>query len=111
MKKQITIDKSFCDFCGKEASGYSQCMCCGKDLCYGCLKTEAKEYPHSVYCSGSGDGLYCLQCDRNLRDSDDNLHAAYRKIESLRNELKGWSEDFKKRCNDAEAEVIFQFKV
>ena len=104
MKKQVTVEQSFCDVCGKEASGYKKCDCCGKEFCHDCRKVEAKEYAHSVHCSGSG-GLYCLECDNKLRGGDDKLHTAYRKIEALRNEAKGWSDDFRKRCDRAESEV------
>lgn len=105
MKKQVIVEQSFCDLCGKEASGYTCCLCCGKELCYDCRETAAKEYKHAVHLSGSGDSLYCLECDRKLRENGDKLHAAYRKIEALRHEEKGWYEDFRKRSDDAESKL------
>lgn len=102
MKKQVTVDQCFCDFCGKEASGYSKCLSCGKDVCYDCQKTKVKEYRHAINVMGSGDGLYCLECNDKLLGNGDKLHSAYCKIESLRNEAKAWSEDFRKRSSDAE---------
>ncbi len=105
MKKQVTVEKSFCDVCGKEASGYTNCDCCGKELCYECGNTELKEYKHAVHFSGSGDGSYCHECDAQLRGNGDKKHAAYRKIEALRNEESGWHEDSKKRMTAAESEL------
>jgi len=101
----ITIERSFCDVCGKEVSGYSNCDHCGKEYCYECSKTELKEYKHSVYCSGSGDGNYCHKCDAELIASGDKKHIAYRNIANLRNENRGWNEDFKRRSDAAESEL------
>lgn len=101
MKKTITVEQSFCDVCGQESSGYTTCDSCGKDFCYECKKTEAIEYAHAVFFSGSGDGLYCIDCDAKLRQNGDKKHAAYRAIQSLRHENKAWSEDFKKRAENA----------
>lgn len=106
MKKLVTIEKTFCDVCGKEASGYCNCDCCKKELCRECSETELREYKHGVYCSGSDDGSYCNDCDAKLRANSDKKHAAYRKIEALRNEARGWSEDFKKRADAAESELL-----
>jgi hypothetical protein len=105
LKKQVTIEKEFCDICGKEASGYTNCDNCGKELCYECGKTELKEYNHAVHFQGSGDGKYCHDCDAKLLANGDKKHAAYRKIAALRNEESGWYEDFKKRSAAAETEL------
>ena len=102
MKKQITIEQSFCDVCGNKSSGYSQCISCGKDLCYDCKKTHAIEYAHAVHFQGSGDGLYCLDCDAKLLAANDKKHAAYLKIRQLRNEEMGWYNDFRVRVEQAE---------
>ena len=104
MKKKVTVEQTFCDVCGKEAS-YSKCMGCGKDLCYECRKVEAVEYKHGVHFSGSGDGLYCLKCDKEKREGGDKLHLAYRKIEMLRNEATGFWTEFEKRTKEAENEL------
>lgn len=93
MKKKVTIEQVFCDFCGKPA-GHVKCISCGKDFCYDCLDLNAVEYKHSVYFSGSGDGTYCLTCNEEKLMNGDPLHRAYRKIQSLRNELTGFQEDF-----------------
>jgi len=104
MKKLIEIEQTFCDFCGRDDC-HDKCLGCGKDICYTCKKIEAKEYRHAVYCSGSGDGTYCHGCDLEKRKSGDKLHAAYRMIESLRNEMEGFSVNFKHRSDKAEAEI------
>ena len=93
MKKKVLKLISFCDICGKESSGYQTCRECGKDFCYDCMNTDAISYQHGVSFSGSGDGLYCLDCDAKLRQSGDKLHAAYRKIQVLRNEANGYWQD------------------
>ncbi len=103
MKKKVIIEQSFCDICGKEASGYQSCAVCGKEFCYECVKVEAVEYKHGVYFSGSGDGLYCLQCDSDASKNGDTLHLAYRKIQALKHESIGIGKDFDLRRTEAEA--------
>lgn len=105
MKKEVTVEKAFCDVCGKEASGYQKCIVCGKEFCYDCHKTAAIEYTAGVNFSGSGDGLYCLDCDEKALKSGDKLHAAYRTIKALKNEASGFYADFKRRREEAEEEV------
>lgn len=102
MKKQVTVVKSFCDVCGKEASGYSNCIVCGKEFCYDCKKTDAIEYTRGVHFLGSGDGLYCLKCNKKAIESGDKLNAAYRLIMALRNEVSGFYSDFNERSKKAE---------
>ena len=101
MKKNVEIEKYFCDFCGKESYQWQTCLGCNDNVCHDC----GIEYPHGVYASGSGDGLYCLPCDRILRSNGDKLHAAYRKITSLRNEIEGFEQDFRKREEEAGKEL------
>jgi hypothetical protein len=102
MKKLIQIKQSFCDICGKKASGYDKCIICERDFCYDCVKTETIEYKHAVHFSGSGDGQYCHACNKKAFDNGDKLHAAYCKIASLRNEEIGWYSNFKERAEKAE---------
>ena len=104
MKKTIEKETHFCDSCGKEEGQYIYtCDECGKELCFDCRKTQAKEYPHSVSCSGSGDGLYCVECDAKLLKAGTNKrHQAFRGIERLRLESRAFYEDFKNRCEVAE---------
>lgn len=100
MKEQVTVEKIKCDFCGKEA--WKHCLHCGKDICYECIGIDAKEYKHGIHVGGSGDGLYCNECDGSLKNSDNKIHAAYRKIEALRNEANGSYAEFEKRGKLAE---------
>ena len=103
MKRIEQVERKICDFCQDNEASYSACMGCGKDICYDCKKIHAKEYSHAVDFQGSGDGLYRLECDKRLTATGDPLHAAYRVIGFLRDEARGWSEDFNKRADKAEA--------
>lgn len=106
MKKIVHKEVSFCDVCGKECSYAQVCLNCGKEFCYECLKTEGVKYKHSVWFSGTGDGTYCNECDSKLKTSGNKLHTAYRKIVSLSNECEDFCSDFKKRADEAEANVM-----
>jgi len=105
MKKTVTVEKSFCDVCGKVASGYQSCMSCGKEFCYKCEETEAVKYSHAINLSGSNDGFYCKDCDIKLINSKDELHSAYREIKRLKEEQTSWYNDFKCRSGFAELKV------
>lgn len=105
MKKTVEKETTFCDVCGKEYPYCDVCLSCGKEVCHECAKTEGVEYKHSVWASGSGDGFYCNECDSKLKKTGDKLHAAYRKIVSLRNEQEGFYKDFKARGDKAEADL------
>jgi len=104
MKKLVEIEQTICDICGKREA-YYKCNGCGIDICYECIEVHAVKYSHSLYCSGSGDGLYCNDCNEKLSKSDDKLYKAYVKIQMLKNEAKGWSEDFNQRSKLAEAKL------
>ena len=101
MKKKVMREVNFCDFCDAEDCYYS-CNVCGKHVCYDCKKIYTIEYSHSVYCSGSGDGLYCNECDSKTNDT---LIRAYRKIKALRNEIEGWNAQFQIKKTQAESEL------
>ena len=105
MKKKINIEQAFCDVCGKEASGFNCCDICGKDFCYDCRDKYSIQYKHAVNFSGSGDGFYCLECDKKALESGDKKHSLYRAIKALRNEEAGWYEDFRKRQKKVEEEL------
>lgn len=105
MKRVEQVETEYCDICESGTAGYLHCMGCGKAICFECRQTRAKEYPHAVFFSGSCDGLYCMECDARLAKNGDQLHAAYRQIERLRDENRGWAEDFKKRSDTAEERV------
>lgn len=101
MRKKVTEEQNCCDFCGK-ADCYEKCLGCGKDVCHDCQKKQGIEYRHGVYFSGSGDGFYCFPCDSVARQTKDPMHAAYLLIQRLRDELNGWSKDFRERQQAAE---------
>lgn len=105
MKTIVEEEKHLCDVCKKnEAYSWTACLGCGKDICYECRKIHAKEYTHATWASGSGDGVYCNQCDERLRkDGTDKLYNAYAVIKSLRDESKGWGDAFEIRRKSAEA--------
>jgi hypothetical protein len=102
MQKNVEVLQDFCDVCGKESTRWNECNTCRKNICFNCRKTDAVEYSHSIYASGSGDGRYCLACNARLIASGDPKVAAYREIAALRNEANGWQADFEKRRKDAE---------
>ena len=107
MKTTVTIEQHICDFCKEnDAYKWNACLRCGKDICYDCAKTEAKEYSHGVYFSGSGDGRYCNECDTILTETRaDPLHNAYKVIKTLRAEQEVWYKDFKQRSDAAENRI------
>ena len=104
MKKTVEVEMTICDFCG-ENDCHRKCRGCGKDICFECMNTNAKRYNSLVYAMTSDDGIYCHECDIEKLEDGDKLHAAYRKIESLKNEASGFNIDFKKRSDKAEAEL------
>lgn len=106
MKREATKEITICDACGKEVDLGSTCDTCGKDLCWDCRKENLVVYNHAVYFSGSGDGKYCVGCDANHRSSGtDERWNAYQEIVALKEEMKAFGEDFKKRQDAAESLV------
>ena len=105
MKKDVLVTKHFCDVCGAESESWNCCDHCAKDFCYDCRKKHMVEYTHSVFFSGSSDGRYCLECDNTLAHNGDKRHAAYKVVESLKRENKGFYVDFKERAEAAEKAV------
>ena len=107
MKKNVEVEHYFCDVCKKDCGPYLhyKCLRCEKTFCYDCMKNNATEYKHGVHFSGSGDGLYCNECNLILYANGDELHGAYLKIAQLRSEEEGWWLNFKKRVEKAEGEL------
>lgn len=106
MKKTKTIESAVCDFCGAEDCFY-QCIECGKDICWDCRDKEGVQYPHSVKCSGTGDGYYCHACNSTSRTP---LHTSYLRVRALRLESEAYWQDFRKRCDEAEKSVKCQLE-
>lgn len=104
MKVTREVESNVCDQCGEYAS--YECLTCHSDMCYECSESKGVKYPHSLHFSGSGDGFYCLKCDRDLRETGtSSLHTAYLTIQSLRVEEKEFYTDLKIRAERAENEL------
>jgi len=102
-KVNQTVSLSQCDFCGAAMQYMDSCNGCGKDICYECEKVNAFKYPHGVFVGGSGDGLYCKDCDERLGNAGDPLLLAFREVRSLRTEMMAREEEFSRRRKAAEA--------
>lgn len=107
MRKIVEKEIEICDSCGTDDCVFNECASCGKHYCYNCNKTRhvGKEFPHSVYCSGSDDVYFCTGCLSVPTPRTVAILAAYQTISLLRAENKAWYEDFKQRSDKAEAEV------
>ena len=107
MKKTLPVELNYCDYCVAQHDYLTACMSCGIEHCYECRKKAGKEYKHSVCCSGSNDGYYCMQCDRKLSlAATDKRFLAYREIESLCAEAAEWGAAFERKRKAAEAAVV-----
>lgn len=103
MKKVIEKQISVCDVCLKEDVYVRACLNCGKEMCWECQKKSGVEYSGSVYFSGSGDGFYCTDCNRELSSKANNpIHNAYKHILRIKEEHKAWSDNFEERRKQAE---------
>lgn len=110
MKVMETIEVTKCDFCGE--SSWDSCLGCGKDICYDCYgekRDKAVRYFHGCHVQGSGDGIYCKECDQKM--ADDPLHAAYVQIKNLRDESERFYKDWDKRRKAAEAECARHYRL
>lgn len=95
-----------CDGCEKDMDWKHPCLRCSKNYCYGCRKKEMVEYPHAVYCSGSGDVQYCVECNAILYCSHDNaIFNAYFKIKSIRKSLEDYNMEMTQKIEDAENDL------
>lgn len=111
--KRTTLKEVFvCDICGEEDNYMQQCTGCGIHICNACEHdNEAVSYQHAVSFSGSGDGFYCLDCDKKFKESKDNpLYNAYMHIQSLRAEHAAFYADFRNRQDEAEKHVEHLYK-
>lgn len=104
MKIEKTVTVDVCDVCQKEeVYRDDHCFGCGKAICWTCQDKAGVKYPHSINCRGSGDGLYCLEC--NVTMAGTPLHQAYVAIRSLTHESEGFYASWKKRVDAAEKEA------
>ncbi len=85
----------------------SACDNCGLEVCHNCNAGERliTHFPHSVYCSGSGDADYCPACIALLREKGDPRLFAYLRIQALRAQAQEDALAFRSRVDAAEAEV------
>jgi len=110
MKRMVTEEKTFCDFC-KEETAWDKCELCQKDICYDCKKTKGKEYSPLVYFDTSGH-FYCHPCDNIMTEQSKGInpqeikrYKLLRVVESLRHEYRGFLKDFEKRKKEAEEKL------
>lgn len=105
MKAETKIIGTFCDWCNAlvgEYSGYS-CHTCGKDACYDCAKKQTVEYSHGVYCSGSGDGRYCKECDKkHLQSGRDAVWNAFQRVKRAREMVQARNDEMHAEVKTAE---------
>lgn len=107
MKKTVTKETIVCDSCGKDCGSWAsyQCLGCRKHYCYECGQNAVVKYSHGVYFSGSGDGEYCKECDRKALANGDELHAAYLKIQSIREGMAATSKEWDSKREEAESNL------
>src|SRR5574343_850187 len=109
MKKQVVIEHSFCDNCGSRDYTY-KCLGCKTEVCYKCKEKVGREFSHAVHFSGSSDGFFCSKCLVEPPEKVKSLLYAYLAIDALKDEYKGWWENFDKRSKKAE-EYLKTFNV
>ncbi len=109
MKRTMPKAVLFCDICEKEPKYQylNTCMGCGKEICSECSdKGLMIKYAHSIWASGSGDGYFCVDCDKAPSRNISEIHQKYLLILRLRRESDLFYKDFKERCDKAEKELI-----
>lgn len=101
------IRTQVCDICRVEES-YKKCSGCGIDICPDCEDDEDKvrHYRHSIHVTGSGDGLYCNECQEILRENKDEKFAAYSKMDQLITNHEKYMEAFRSEALKLEKEIL-----
>lgn len=105
MKRVVSHEVDYCDFCQEHEVSYAKCLGCQKAVCYECRKARVTEFHHAVHFIGSEDGLYCSECVARLTGTGEPLFEAYRSIEQLRAEAKAFYENIEARSKVAEAKL------
>ena len=101
--RQVTIEIVVCDACGKDCDYPRKCIRCGNGYCYNCDDAQLREYTHSVHCSGSGDAIYCLACDTELKTrGDDPEYNAYTALERIKEEGRTFNRSWTERAEKLE---------
>lgn len=103
IEKTVTIRQ--CDFCDSDEDCHHKCDGCGKDFCYDCMNDATKivEYRHALCVSGSGDGHYCLECDKKFED--DPLHISYLVLKDLIDHRKQYIQTTDKQAKEVESRI------
>ncbi len=94
-----------CDFCGSNKNVFEKCLGCGADVCFECAKKAGKDFPHSTWGSGSGDGYFCNSCLSKPPEKIQKILSLYLRIQELRIINEGFYEKFKKDAANVEAEL------
>ena len=102
-KKTKTVEYDDCDFCDSDEDCYTKCLGCGRDVCYECKKNKGTEYQYALHVSGSNNGYYCAECDKEPRDS---LHRAYRDMLALIEESVVFSSGLRSRGDVIEKRIL-----
>jgi len=105
MIKTVTKEVHCCDLCGTESSYIQACENCGAEYCLDHYREHLISYPHSMYCSGSGDGRYCKKCIETLTARKDPRLMAYLAIQDLRAEADANDKAFRLRVQAAEDRI------
>ena len=100
MKIAKTVERNQCDFCQQSDDCFDECLGCHKDVCYHCTNSAGIKYPHSVACTGYGDGFYCHKCDK---DNTTVLHAAYVTIKKLKERAEAFYQQYREDAKEAES--------
>ena len=82
MKLKREIEINICDFCGVEEA-YQSCHNCGKYVCADCFDDNVKPYRHSIVFLGNGDGLYCNECQKKLKETKDEKFLLFLELEKV----------------------------
>ena len=82
IKREIEIEINICDFCEVEEA-YQSCDNCGKYVCDDCFDDNVKSYRHSTHFLGSGDGLYCNECQKELKETKDEKFLLFLELEKV----------------------------
>lgn len=98
-----TIEVHLCDYCSSETR--QQCLTCLKDLCWDCIREKNLEFQHAISFSGSLDGIFCSECQKDTAVIDSPVYKAYLAVQKLREEYQVFIKDFKARQKLAEATV------
>lgn len=105
MIETIETTQNICDICRKYQS-YEKCTGCGIDICPDCKKVFAKYYRHSIDVSGSGDAIYCDECQEALKANGDEKFDLYVKMDELITSYDSFIGKFRAEARKLEEEIL-----